>query len=126
MENLQNMNENYFKGFTVIELIVSLVFFTIISSSIYLMSSYLISSTKIISNEYLSEILYKSYLERLKINSEINDKFEDQIYSKNGYLSFQIIKVKTPNSVIFKIQLIPKSSNQNKIFETYWSSKWDF
>ena len=123
MENLQNMNENYFKGFTVIELIVSLVFFTIISSSIYLMSSYLISSTKIISNEYLSEILYKSYLERLKINSEINDKFEDQIYSKNGYLSFQIIKVKTPNSVIFKIQLIPKSSNQNKIFETYWSSK---
>lgn len=123
MENLQNMNENYFKGFTVIELIVSLVFFTIISSSIYLMSSYLISSTKIISNEYLSEILYKSYLERLKINSEINDKFEDQINSKNGYLSFQIIKVKTPNSVIFKIQLIPKSSNQNKIFETYWSSK---
>lgn len=123
MENLQNMNENYFKGFTVIELIVSLVFFTIISSSIYLMSSYLISSSKIISNEYLSEILYRSYLERLKINSEINDKFEDQIYSKNGYLSFQIIKVKTPNSVIFKIQLIPKSSNQNKIFETYWSSK---
>ena len=123
MENLQNMNENYFKGFTVIELIVSLVFFTIISSSIYLMSSYLISSTKIISNEYLSEILYKSYLERLKINTEINDKFEDQINSKTGYLSFQIIKVKTPNSVIFKIQLIPKSSKQNKIFETYWRSK---
>ena len=123
MENLQNMNENYFKGFTIIELIVSLVFFTIISSSIYLMSSYLISSTKIISNEYLSEILYKSYLERLKINTEINDKFEDQINSKNGYLSFQIIKVKTPNSVIFKIQLIPKSSKQNKILETYWRSK---
>ena len=123
MENLQNMIENYFKGFTVIELIVSLVFFTIISSSIYLMSSYLINSTKIISNEYLSEILYKSYLERLKINTEINDKFEDQINSKNGHLSFQIIKVKTPNSVIFKIQLIPKSSKQNKILETYWRSK---
>ena len=123
MENLQNMIKNYFKGFTILELIVSLVFFTIISSSIYLMSSYLISSTKIISNEYLSEILYKSYLERLKINTEINDKFEDQINSKNGYLSFQIIKVKTPNSVIFKIQLIPKSSKQNKILETYWRSK---
>ena len=58
------------KGFTLLEVFVSLTFITIVSSSIYLMASYLISSTESISNNYLSKLSYISYLERLKIYDE--------------------------------------------------------
>ena len=111
------------KGFTVIEVIISLSFFTIISSSIYLMSSYLINSSRIISNEYLSELSYRSYLERLKKNEQINNIFDDEINSFSGKLHFTIKKQKTPNSKIFLIKLKPKLQEKNKVFESYWRPK---
>ena len=43
-------------GFSIIEVVISLTFFSIIASSIYLMSSFIVSSTKIISEDYISEI----------------------------------------------------------------------
>ena len=111
------------KGFTVIEVIISLTFFTIISSSIYLMSSYLINSSRIISNEYLSELSYRSYLERLKKNDQITNVFDDKINSFSGKLQFTINKQKTPNNKIFIIKLNTKSENKNKVFESYWRPK---
>ena len=44
------------KGFTLLEVLVSLTYITIVSSSIYLMASYLISSTEVISNNYLRSL----------------------------------------------------------------------
>ena len=45
------------EGFTLLEVLVSLTFITLISSSIYLMASFLISSTESISNNYLRNLL---------------------------------------------------------------------
>ena len=86
------------KGFTLLEVLVSLTFITIISSSIYLMASFLISSTESISKNYLRKLSYKSYLERLKINNEINTTNATSFNIYNGkktniLLSYKVDKV---------------------------------
>ena len=65
------------EGFTLLEVLVSLTFITLISSSIYLMASFLISSTESISNNYLRKLSYKSYIQRLKIHDDINNAKSD-------------------------------------------------
>ena len=56
-EGLFFMNIKNLKGFTLLEVLVSLTFVTLISSSIYLMTSFLILSTESISNNYLENFL---------------------------------------------------------------------
>ena len=115
------INKNL-KGFTLLEVLVSLTFITIISSSIYLMASFLISSTETISKNYLRKLSYKSYLERLKINNEINNQNNITIGSFSGDLTFSIKKTNTPNKKIYLLKLIPTNS-QEYIIESYWRKK---
>ena len=110
------------KGFTLLEVLVSLTFITIISSSIYLMASFLISSTESISKNYLRKLSYKSYLERLKINNEIDNQNNIKIGSFSGDLTFSIKKTKTPNKKIFLLELMPTNSPED-IIESYWRKK---
>ena len=42
------------RGFTLVEVIVSIAYFSVVASSIYLMSSYLVSSSKFITKDYAS------------------------------------------------------------------------
>ena len=108
-----------FRGFTLVEVIVSIAYFSIVASSIYLMSSYLVSSSKFITKDYASRISYMSYMERLKLK-QINDELSDEISSFAGKLIFKIENNVTPNSNIYKITLKPKKHKKNKLFETYW------
>ncbi len=111
------------KGFTFLEVIVSLTFFTIVSSSIYLMSSYLISSTEFIANNYLSKLSYRSYLERIKVNDKIDNKSNIKINSINGELSFSIKKSETTNKKIILLTLTPTYPKDGPI-QSYWRVKW--
>ena len=111
------------KGFTFLEVIVSLTFFTIVSSSIYLMSSYLISSTEFIANNYLSKLSYRSYLERIKVNEKIDNQSNIKINSINGELSFSIEKSETPNNKIILLTLTPTYPKDEPI-QSYWRVKW--
>lgn len=111
------------QGFTFLEVIVSLTFFTIVSSSIYLMSSYLISSTEFIANNYLAKLSYRSYLERIKVNEKIDNQSNIKINSINGELSFSIEKSKTPNNKIILLTLTPTYQKDEPIF-SYWRVKW--
>ena len=111
------------KGFTLLEVLVSLTFITIVSSSIYLMASYLISSTESISDNYLSKISYISYLERLKKYDVINDQKNIKIRSFSGDLTFSIKKTNTPNKKIYLLELIPTNSPED-IIKSYWRKKW--
>ena len=110
------------KGFTFLEVIISLTFFTIVSSSIYLMSSYLISSTEFIANNYLSKLSYRSYLERIKVNEKIDNQSNIKINSINGELSFSIKKSETPNKKIILLTLIPTYPKDEPI-QSYWRVK---
>ena len=110
------------KGFTLLEVLVSLTFITIVSSSIYLMASYLISSTESISNNYLSKLSYRSYLERLKVNDEIINQNNIKIKSFSGDLTFSIRKTNSPNKKIYLLELIPTNSPEN-IIKSYWRKK---
>ena len=110
------------KGFTFLEVIVSLTFFTIVSSSIYLMSSYLISSTEFIANNYLSKLSYRSYLERIKVNDKIDNKSNIKINSINGELSFSIKKSETTNKKIILLTLTPTYPKDGPI-QSYWRVK---
>ena len=112
------MNKDKHNGFTIIEVIVSVTFFSIIASSIYLMSSFLISSNKIITEDYISDIFYRSYMERFKTTKISSKNTNDSIYSFDGKKSFNIIIKKTPNQNIFSINLIPKNQ-MSKTFVTY-------
>ena len=103
------MVKDHKEGFSIIEVIVSVTFFSIIASSIYLMSSFLVSSNKIITEEYISEIFYRSYMERLKTSKFSINSFKDSIYSFNGKKNFYIKIKKTPNPNVFSINLIPKN-----------------
>ena len=117
------IKEKKIKGFTFLEVIVSLTFFTIVSSSIYLMSSYLISSTEIIANNYLSKLSYRSYLERIKVKEKIDDLSNIKINSLNGELSFSIKKSETPNNKIILLTLTPTYPKDEPI-KSYWRVKW--
>ena len=110
------------KGFTLLEVLVSLTFITIISSSIYLMASYLILSTENISNNYLSKLSYRSYLERLKVNDEIKNQNNIKIKSFSGNLTFSIKKTNTPNKKIYLLELMPTNSPED-IIKSYWRKK---
>ena len=110
------------KGFTFLEVIVSLTFFTIVSSSIYLMSSYLISSTEFIANNYLAKLSYRSYLERIKVNEKIDNQSNIKINSINGELSFSIKKSETPNNKIILLTLTPTYPKDEPI-QSYWRVK---
>ena len=110
------------KGFTLLEVLVSLTFITIVSSSIYLMASYLISSTESISNNYLSKLSYRSYLERLKVNDEIKNQNNIKIKSFSGNLTFSIKKTNTPNKKIYLLELMPTNSPED-IIKSYWRKK---
>ena len=110
------------KGFTLLEVLVSLTFITIVSSSIYLMTSYLISSTESISNNYLSKLSYRSYLERLKVNDEIKNQNNIKIKSFSGNLTFSIKKTNTPNKKIYLLELMPTNSPED-IIKSYWRKK---
>ena len=112
------------KGFTLLEVLVSLTFITIVSSSIYLMASYLISSTESISDNYLSKLSYISYLERLKKYDVINDQKNIKIKSFSGDLTFSIKKTYTPNKKIYLLELIPTNSPED-IIKSYWRKKWN-
>ena len=113
-----------FNGFTLLEVLVSLTFIAIISSSIYLMASFLISSTESISKNYLSKLSYESYLERLKIHDEINNQNNIEIRSFSGDLTFSIRKTNTPNKKIYLLELIPTNSPENSV-KSYWRKKWN-
>ena len=110
------------KGFTLLEVLVSLTFITIISSSIYLMASFLISSTESISKNYLRKLSYKSYLERLKMHDEIYNQNNIKITSFSGELTFSIKKTNTPNKKIYLLELMPNNSKENSI-KSYWRKK---
>ena len=112
------------KGFTLLEVLVSLTFITIVSSSIYLMASYLISSTEVLSNNYLSKLSYRSYLERLKKYDVINDQKNIKIRSFSGDLTFSVKKINTPNKKIYLLELIPTNSPED-IIKSYWRKKWN-
>ena len=119
------MKSKNFLGFTLLEVIISLTFITIVSSSLYLMASYLISSTEVISKNYLVKLSYRSYLERLKIYDEIENYKNIKINSFSGELSFSIEKLKTPNNKIYLLTLIPNNSVKSKV-QSYWRIKWKF
>lgn len=119
------MKSKNFLGFTLLEVIISLTFITIVSSSLYLMASYLISSTEVISKNYLAKLSYRSYLERLKIYDEIENYKNIKINSFSGELSFSIEKLKTPNNKIYLLTLIPNNSVKSKV-QSYWRIKWKF
>ena len=119
------MKSKNFLGFTLLEVLISLTFITIISSSLYLMGSYLISSTEVISKNYLAKLSYRSYLERLKIYEEIDNYKNIKINSFSGELSFSIEKLKTPNTKIYLLTLIPNNSMKSKV-QSYWRIKWKF
>ena len=112
------------KGFTLLEVLVSLTFVTLISSSIYLMASFLISSTESISNNYLRKLSYKSYIERLKTHNDINNQDNIKIRSFSGDLIFSIRKTNTPNKKIYLLELMPNNSKENSI-NSYWRKKWN-
>ena len=112
------MVNNQKGGFSIIEVVVSLTFFSIIASSIYLMSSFIVSSNKIISEDYISEIFYRSYMERLKIKKIPKNNFQDSIQSFNGKEIFNIKIKKTPNPNVFSINLIPQNQ-KSKALVTY-------
>ena len=116
------MKSKNFLGFTLLEVIISLTFITIVSSSLYLMASYLISSTEVISKNYLAKLSYRSYLERLKIYEEIDNYKNIKINSFSGELSFSIEKLKTPNTKIYLLTLIPNNSVKSKV-QSYWRIK---
>ena len=109
------MVSNQKSGFSIIEVVVSLTFFSIISSSIYLMSSFMVSSNKIISEDYILEIFYRSYMERLKTKKFSKNSFQDSIYSYNGKKIFNIKIKKTPNPNVFSINLIPENKLSNTL-----------
>mgnify|MGYP001329268643 FL=1 len=116
------MKSKNFLGFTLLEVIISLTFITVVSSSLYLMASYLISSTEVISKNYLAKLSYRSYLERLKIYDEIENYKNIKINSFSGELSFSIEKLKTPNKKIYLLTLIPNNSVKSKV-QSYWRIK---
>ena len=109
------MNKYKQNGFTIIEVIVSVTFFSIIASSIYLMSSFLIFSNKIIIEEHISEIFYRSYMERLKKTKFSSNYINDNVYSFDGKKSFNIKIKETPNHNILSINLIPKNQIKKTI-----------
>ena len=86
------------------------------------MASYLISSTEVISNNYLSKLSYRSYLERLKVNNEIKNQNNIKIKSFSGDLTFSIRKTNTPNTKIYLLELIPTNSPED-IIKSYWRKK---
>ena len=110
------------QGFTLLEVLVSLTFITLISSSIYLMASFLISSTESISNNYLRKLSYKSFIERLKIHNDINNQNNIKIRSFSGDLTFSIRKTNTPNKKIYLLELMPNNSKENSV-KSYWRKK---
>ena len=121
MEKLQSMLNRIFIGFSIIEVVVAVTIFSILSSSIYLMISYVLSSTKIITHDYLSEISYRSYLEKLKINPVgINKDFEEKLITFNGELYFRVNSKSSPNPNITITTLVPIHPLKNARYQIYW------
>ena len=112
------MIRNQKDGFTIIEVIVSITFFSIIASSIYLMSSFLISSNKIVAEGYISEIFLRSYMERLKTKKFSINSFRDNVNTFDYKKSFDIEIKKTPNPNLFAIHLLPTYEKKN-VLVTY-------
>ena len=105
------MIKNKTQGFSIIEVAVSITLFTILAPSIYLMISYLIASSNSISNNYLDELIYRSYLERqvLTIKKPMeSENYENiQLFNRNQKV---IVKIqKSPNNRIYLISLKPSN-----------------
>ena len=105
------MVKNKTEGFSIIEVAVSITLFTILAPSIYLMISYLIASSNSISNHYLDELIYRSYLERKVLsikNPTESENYESiQLFNRNQKVLVKIQK--TPNNKIYLISLKPSN-----------------
>ena len=121
MEKPQSMFNKTLNGFSIIEVVVAVTIFSILSSSIYLMISYVLSSTNIIAHDYLSEISYRSYLEKLKLNPEIANKdFEEKLITFNGELHFRVNSKSSPNPNITLTTLVTIHPLKNASYQIYW------
>ena len=112
------MNKDKHNGFTIIEVIVSITFFSIIASSIYLMSSFLISSNKVVTEEYISEIFYRSYMEKFKVTKFSTSLRQAIEYSKIIYDMFvrrELIKIS--EQTVDDVKLNELDTNGQNIIE---------
>ena len=75
------------------------------------MISYLIASSNSISNNYLDELIYRSYLERqvlsIKYPTESENYDSIQLFNRNQKVLVKIQK--TPNNKIYLISLKPSN-----------------
>ena len=116
---------NFFEGFSIIEVIISVTIFSILTPSIFLMLSYLIESSNFLSKQYLSELSKRSYLERYIINSEnlIILNHSKTISTFNGFEKIKIKNKKSPNPNIRITELVSYSTLINKTIKIYQRSK---
>ena len=118
---MYNKNNRILNGFSIIEVVVAVTIFSILSSSVYLMISYVLSSSNVITHDYLSEISYRSYLEKLKINPVgINKDFEEKLITFNGELHFRVNGKSSPNPNITLTTLVPIQPLKNTSYQIYW------
>ena len=107
------MKLNNLYGFSILEVAVSITLFTILAPSIYLMITYLMASSNSISNQYLEEMIYRSYLEKQIILNKKpieSKRYENiKLIDRNQKVFVKIEK--TPNSKILLISIKPSNKD---------------